>query len=320
MLHYVSYDQSCHVPNIIVDGAANEASELVLSHWPGNETPEPLKDDLSAQIALNYLSSPDFHVTAEAVSNNHFDADGLVGIYSLLNGAEALAQKGLLVDIAQAGDFDRYNDRDAARVSFVLDAWTDPIRSPLKESIFAQDYPSVANILYEELLPRLPNIIEKIDHLEKYWLSADQLLEATEEALTNGSIKIEAIPDIDLAIVYIPESNLSPLQNVHKMAIHNRTDHFRILLMQENKFELYYRYETWIELRSRPTLPRIELQPLALTLTKQESMDGKWSAGSINDLTPHLKLSGSYKSIIVDQSFKEQVIEYLRDAPIAAKE
>ncbi len=166
-MQYLSYQQSEQIPNIVVDGASNARTELALSHWPNSTTPRELQADLSAEIVFNYLANPQFKVTAQVVSNNHFDADRLVGIYTLLNPADAEDLKELLIDIAGAGDFNVYKDREAARISFILDAWQNPRLSPLKASIFSQDYPTVANILYEELLPRfspdrLPAVVEPV--------------------------------------------------------------------------------------------------------------------------------------------------------------
>ena len=47
------------VPNVIVDGTGNDATVLMLSHWPGASTPVELKADTSAEIVLNFLRSPD---------------------------------------------------------------------------------------------------------------------------------------------------------------------------------------------------------------------------------------------------------------------
>ena len=58
----------------------------------------------------------------EAVSNNHFDQDGLVSIYALVAPEEAIARRSFLEDVARAGDFAVCRDRDAARVSMVLSA------------------------------------------------------------------------------------------------------------------------------------------------------------------------------------------------------
>lgn len=311
LIQYRSYEESAHVPNIIVDGSANAGTELVLSHWQNNTTPNELRADLSAQIVFNYLASPEIKTTATVVSNDHYDADGLVGIYTLLNPDDAEELKDLLIDIAGAGDFNVYTNRDAARISFILDAWQTPKLSPLKDSLFAQDYPTLTNILYEELLPRFARIIEKVDYLEKYWKGQDSLLESSEDALKNRHFKLTEYPDIDLAIVSMPDANVSPNKAIHRMAIHNQTDCMRILLMQETNFEFYYRYESWVDFRSRKTSPRIDMQMLAKSLSKQESMDGVWSFGGINEFTPTLRLTGDSQSKIPFESFRSQVLEFL---------
>ena len=84
-MHYVPYHRLGNIPNIIVDGAANESTLLTLSHWPQSGTPWALKDDLSAQIVFRYLDQPAFHVAVDAVSNNHFDEDGLISLFALLH-------------------------------------------------------------------------------------------------------------------------------------------------------------------------------------------------------------------------------------------
>ncbi len=312
-MRYVAYEQSKSSPNIVVDGAANDGTELVLSHWPNSATAADLRADLSAQIVFNYLDRPELHVSADAVTNNHFDADGLVGTYALTNPLEAAAIRDSLIDIAAAGDFDVYQNRDAARISFVLDAWAQPANSPLNKTVFAQDYASVANVLYEELLPRFPKIIQKVDYLERFWIAQDQHLDASEAAFSNGHFKLQEIAQHDLAIVTMPDSNSTPANSVHRMAIHNQTNCMRILLMQENNYELYYRYETWVDYHSRVLTKRKDLKLLAEKLTKQESMDGVWSFGGINDLSPALKLTGAPLSKISFDSFKSQILEFLME-------
>src|SRR5436190_22459465 len=110
-MEYVPYDALGDRPNIIVDGAANAHTLLTLSHWPGNGTPVSLKDDLSAQIVFHYLDHPEVHVSVEAVSNNHFDQDGLVGVYGMVKPSEAQQQRAFLIDVAAAGDFGTYRFR-----------------------------------------------------------------------------------------------------------------------------------------------------------------------------------------------------------------
>src|SRR5262245_39388600 len=104
-MEYVPYGALDGRPNIVVDGRSNARTARILSHWPASGTPAALKADTSAEIAMKYLGQPAFQVDAPAVTNNHFDEDGLVGIFALLNPDRALAGRERYVDVASAGDF-----------------------------------------------------------------------------------------------------------------------------------------------------------------------------------------------------------------------
>src|ERR1700741_2614798 len=124
-MRYVPWDDLHGGPNIIVDGYPAEGTLITLSHWVGSGSPEEIADDLSTQIAFRYLDRPDLHVAADAVSNNHFDEDGLSGIYAILHPSEALDRRAQIIDVASAGDFGVFDSRDAARVAFVLMSYSD---------------------------------------------------------------------------------------------------------------------------------------------------------------------------------------------------
>jgi len=318
-VQYIPYHLLGGTKNIIVDGKANADTVLTLSHWPGSATPAKYKDDLSAQIVFRFLDSGDTTNGAAAVSNNHFDEDGLVGLFSMLHPGQAAEHKELLIDVAGAGDFGTYQNRDAARVSFVLQSWNNPERSPLNEQVFQSSYDELTTILYEELIRRLPNILVKIDHLERYWIDEDTWLENSEAALKSANITIEEKRELDLAIVRLPEKLENPAESLkevcHPMAIHNATSCLRILLMQEKRFELYYRYETWVEYISRKTMPRIDLTALAARLSKEETV-GKWTFDGVKNITPSLSLKNARDSRISPETFLDAVIAELSSESI----
>ena len=125
-MRFVPYHQLDTSPNIIVDGAAGTGTILTLSHWPKSGTPTNLKRDTSAEIVFAYLDSPSSHVHADIVSNNHFDEDGLVGIFTLVDPVTAEKNRDLLLDAASAGDFGVFKRREAARISFTISAYANP--------------------------------------------------------------------------------------------------------------------------------------------------------------------------------------------------
>jgi hypothetical protein len=121
---YVPYTELSGVPNIVVDGAAQEDTVLTLSHWPGSGSPPEFRADTSTEIVLNYLATAEakkqYAPKVRAVSNNHFDEDGLCSIWAMLHPKKALAWRDQLIDVATAGDFNTYRRPQAAKVVFTI--------------------------------------------------------------------------------------------------------------------------------------------------------------------------------------------------------
>jgi hypothetical protein len=325
-LKFVPYHQLGDTPNLIVDGQSHARTLLSLSHWPQIDTPKELRDDLSAQIVFRYLDQPRFHVNVPAVSNDHFDEDGLVGIYTVLNPEHALKHKDLLIDIASAGDFGTYKLPQTARAAFVLSSFADKERSPLPHHIFERPYPEMASTLYQELLPILGELLDNPQKYEQWWQAEEQFLIESTDAITSGVISIEEIPDLDLAIVHIPESwenqkahrfTQSRRLSCHPFAINNSTSCFRILLIKGSEYELQYRYETWVQYVSRRPMPRVNLESLANTLTEMESNGAVWKFDGVQKITPSLKPIDGGRSSLNAGNFISHVEEFLKTAPAA---
>ena len=79
------------VPKLSVDGLV--PGSVHFSHWQGNETPAAVKADSSTEIALNVVASParaELTQGLELVTNNHFDTDGVLSVWTMLAGERAL--------------------------------------------------------------------------------------------------------------------------------------------------------------------------------------------------------------------------------------
>lgn len=325
-MRYVPYKRLGNQENIIVDGKALPSTVLTLSHWRDSETPEELKADLSCEIVLNYLESAEHRVDVEIASNNHFDEDGLTGLFALLNPEYALEEKELLIDVATAGDFGTYKDRDAARVCFVLQAWTDPETSPLKRAVFNRPYDEVTSILYEELLPRLRNILERVHYLEKYWLKEDEHLTFSESAIESGCIRIIERKEADLAIVEVSDdkefnrsrpafaSSRFSHTACHQFAVHNKTSASRILVRQGRRFDFYYRYETWVETVKRRPPERIDLRAIADRLSLLEKKGLHWTNERIDEIVPHLHPLEGKESSIEPELVERELVRFFSEA------
>jgi uncharacterized protein DUF6687 len=319
-MRYVPWDDLHAEPNIIVDGYPAEGTLITLSHWVGSGSPDELADDLSTQIAFRYLDRPDLHVAAEAVSNNHFDEDGLSGIYTILHPAEALDRRAQIIDVASAGDFGVFDSRDAARVAFALMSYADEERSPLGGAVFDQSYTAQSGAIYEEGLAKFPEMLAYPAHFRALWEQEDSWLQRDLDRVGADEITIEELPDLDLAIVRLPEDGDAPIDSeadilgCHQGAIHNRTRMFRTLVIRGNRYIVRYRYETWVRYVSRPTMPRVDLAPLAADLSGRESGGAVWTFDGNDNLTPKLRVKGDAESSLSADDFIASATDFLRRA------
>ena len=308
VVRYVEYETSAAEPNVVVDGSPNAGTVLCLTHWPGFRCAEPsLAADLSAQMALRYVErGMDLHGDAEIATNNHFDQDGLAGVYALLHPEHAMHHRDLLEDIAAAGDFATYRDRRAARISAAISA----------TGLLTPGDP------YPVGLEHLPRMIDDLDAYRDLWAEDDERLAASERAIDAGDVRIDERPDLDLAIVVV-EARVprtwghrftgQRYTGVHPMAVHNATDMSTIALLHGHRFSLTHRYETWVQYQSRSRRRRVALLPLARVLTEVDTV--RWRADAVGALTPTLSHEG--ESSLTADAFLERAVQHLGSAPPA---
>lgn len=309
-MRYVPYEELDGVPHVVVDGSPRPDTLLTLSHWPRMPAPAALRDDLSAQMAFHYLEQPELAVPAEAVSNNHLDQDGLVSVYALVDPESAFARRIALIDVARAGDFGRFESREAARVSTAIAA--------LARGLGDADR-------YPPLLERLPELVDHPDRFEALWREEDAHLAESEAAVADGTVTIEELPALDLAVVTVPDAwaerqvhrfTLLTTVAVHPMAINNATDCFRVLYRRGHHYELQLRYETWIQYVSRRPLPRPALEPFAAELAGPETSGGTWTFDGAGAMNAALHLLGAPESSIPPEDFVDLTVAALcRAAP-----
>jgi hypothetical protein len=323
-MHFVPYSQA-NVPNIVVDGSSNAHTLLTLSHWPRSGTPSELKADTSAEIAFRYLDSAKFHVACDVVTNNHFDQDGLVGVFVLIDPLTAARYRDLLIDVASAGDFGVFQRRDAARINFAVSSLADPEISSFPKSIFDLRYPEMAAELYVRLLEVLPRLIAEPETFKPLWEDEDATLSESETLIANGTATIEENADLDLAIVRIPERLMesrthrfasSQQRAFHPLAINNATTCTRILIVQGQHAEFQYRYESWVQLVSRKPPARVDLDALAREFNLLEH-GGNWIFDGVDAITPRLRLEGKHETSIPLNVIIEKLEQNLRAGPPA---
>lgn len=322
-LPYLPLSEAEHVPNIMVDGAPTTASVLTLSHWPGIPAPPGVAADLSAQMAFNYLDRPLPHAPAEAVTNTHFDQDGLVGVFALHAPEEAQAHRELLIDVAAAGDFATYRNRNAARASMSIWCYAAAERSPIQHKLAGTSYAGQCALLYQHTLPLLIPMATEPERFRELWAREDEHLTLSERAIADRVVTIEEDRELDLAVIRIPpDLGALPghrfgngglrLEALHPMAVHNESERFRQLYVRGRSYRYLDRYETWVQYRSRPIVPRVDLRPLAERLTALEPGSIHWRADPPKTMTPELSHAG--QSALSEATVIELLTQHLSSA------
>jgi len=331
-LGFEPYESLSDRPHVMVDGAARASSVLTLSHWPASPTPPALARDVSAESVLEYLRAVESTgsgrslrrasrglqaavasgALAEAVTNDHFDEDGLISVYALVDPDGALARRELLVAVAMCGDFGIAADDVAARISFAI--------GPLAEAEAGSG--SGTSERYEAVLPLVAELLQFPDRFERYWAAEAEQLDAGRAALAAGEIEIAELPELDLAVV-----SRSPLATsrgrvpgasgglpVHAAAVHSVTKASRILAFDREWAELYLRYEGWVRTVSRRVPLRPDLAPLALRLSAEEPSGSAWEANGVGAIVGRLHPSGDGRTELDPARILSVVGEYLTTA------
>jgi hypothetical protein len=306
---YLPYGEAARAPNVVVDGAVNGNTVLSLSHWPKSSTPWPLKADTSAAIVFRYLDTPAWHTEVGPVTNDHFDEDGLIGLFCMTEPEQALGMRDLLIDAAEAGDFAIYRDRRAARIAFSVSRLADPELSPWAVGAFPRSYPDYCAFVYARLLQEIGAMARDVEAHRVLWADEDALLDASEEALAAGEATLEEIAEIGLAVITVPADwperpahRFAQHRDVviHPMAVHNRTHCNRIATLCGNRLSFTYRYESWVQMISRRPPPRVDLEGLAAALAERETDGRAWCFDGVEEITPRLYPESGHSTLHPD--------------------
>ncbi|MBC6607333.1 hypothetical protein H8B13_10930 [Hymenobacter sp. BT188] len=294
MAHYfVPFAEAKQQPTILVDSTGLQAA-LVLAHWRGAATPVALRDDTSSGSvlrALRALHTPGME--AQAVSANHFDVDGFVGVWSLLNPALALRHEPLLRLVATLGDFRELDWADPlADDALKLVCWLnakekDLFYPPFGAPALRRSEAEASAEKFAWFLPAFGEILKNPELGRAAWEPEYARVRRAIEVMQSPATRLVRYPELGLVVVHTPE----PLPYY---ALFGPTSGLDIVLSCYNgqRYELEYKYTTWIDLESRPTLPRLPLNDLASRLSSLEKPPSTWVFDAITDTGPLLRLGG----------------------------
>lgn len=270
---FVPWDAVEGVPNIVVDGPLRPDTVLGLSHWPDGGTPAELAADTSTQIAARYVDLPAGGDEVTVVTNNHFDEDGLLAAWVVLQREPPGSRRDLAAAAAEAGDFHTWRDPWAARCAIATMAMAERTTTPFPDVLRALNGAGgrdPAGRIYRALLPHVAALLDDPGRFHRLWAPRWGQVERDLTLIDAGDATVTDVAQTDLALIRTPR----PLE---RLATHPRTDRMRVITATpDGTLLLEHRYETWVRYASRALRPRTDLAPILPELQSLETGPGIW--------------------------------------------
>jgi hypothetical protein len=275
------------------------------------------------------------------VSSNHFDVDSFLSVWVACNPTEALVHKDLLTKAATIGDFRELrlskDDGTADEVSFkalAIVCWLNSEERRLFYRPFegkisrAMGEGEEGDLKFHHFLPLLGGVLDDPMKVEDQW--KEEYGRVVEEYFLlhqDTATRIERHDDISAVVV----RSKQPLHYYSLFSASIGLDTV-ISLHEGQRYEVELKYTGYIDLKSRPTLPRVEIERLSNRLNELEKAPGvTWHANRINDSGPLLRLETDrhltkaeryghpferpiYSSSLSEKQFCDIVLSYFRHA------
>jgi hypothetical protein len=229
---------------------------------------------------LNWLErrrdDPNFFPNSPTkVTSNHWDIDGFLAVWSLLNAKIAVQHKSELIAAAHLGDFREFEPswqfcRTALKICALL--------NHVERSTFCLPFGDLSDVSIEHqiaqrkfdyFLPRFAQWLVKINDYRLMWMDEYTEVLSDLEFMSSPEVSIEEYEDLGLSVIRTPR----PL---HYYASFSKARQGLVMTIVESKpyVEVEYKYETSVGRLDRQSAPRIDLRPLAEKLTSLETVEG----------------------------------------------
>ena len=298
-------DAIADVPKLSIDGTVDHA--IHFSHWQGNQTPQSVKADTSTEIALNLVAAPNRDELThgiDLVTNNHFDTDGVLSVWTVLAGERALELRDKLIAAAEAGDFSEMSTQAGVRASIVIQGSESAIDkdtgSPLAGQLAGGPVSDNARA-YELVLPQVEQVLTRTNDYASLWcdpwnriaLALDSFAKGRSRVDEDTEAKISLVtlaPEIFSSAGFKPTRHCAPFTAISH---HARGEVFLIATPFGGgwAYRLDYPYYSWAETIVRPRIERRDFSALVAVLNELEkNAGGSWRVDT-SELTSAAKFS-----------------------------
>ena len=320
-------------PKLSVDGTV--ANSVHFSHWEGNETPAQLKADTSTEIALNLVAAPNRNELTrgiELVTNNHFDTDGVLSVWTVLCGERALDLRQKLIPAAEAGDFSEFTNEAAVRASIAIQGSDQPnpddnAGSPLACKLAGGNVDDAR--AYELVLPEVEHLLTNTDEYEPLWRSAWEKIATAIESFERRASTVTEFAEGGLSLVTLsPEvfspSGFNPTRHAAPYTAISRYAKGRLFLITTPfkngwVYRIDYPYYSWAETIVRPRIQRRDFSQLLTGLNQLErERAGVWKLDN-SEMTSAIKFLGSEGTLAASTLAPDEVAKTVRAEMISGE-
>ena len=296
-----------------------------LSHWRGVMKSNQWADDTSTGIVLNFLLAGQDPNTYEFTTANHFDIDGFLGVWALHHPEKALTHEKALREAALIGDFRELAiAKPETDLALKLVCWINTVERQRFYAPFDNSEDTEAQQCVNKFLFFLDTFEAVLDEPDKYkadWQDEYDRVYQDVEKLTHEDTVVTELKPLRMRIVETPD----PL-HYYALFANSAASDIVLSIYNGNRYELEYKFTTWVDTPLRNSFPRINIHKLAATLSKMERSGYRWTFNNITDSGPILRLDETrldkatrfhhpyarsiYASSIAREQFKESIIEF----------
>lgn len=270
---------------IVVDGLHPRG--LILSHWKGANIHSTITADTSGEIVINAIQKNFPGIDNPLISATHFDIDGFVGVWALFEPELAMEYSSVLNQMATIGDFRELNlNKEGADEALKLVCYINAVEKEKFYVPFGEaDEIKLCVDKFNYFIPHFKEVLLNPNSVKSAWEAEYLQVIRDYKKIDGGKYPLNNYEDIGLQCVHAKEP-------MHYYGLFSKSEGFDILMSiyPHNRYEVEYKYTTWVDITSRPTLPRISFKPLVNQLNILEQGNYKWHADGVTDTGPILRL------------------------------
>ena len=314
-------DEIADLPKLSVDGTVDNS--IHFSHWEGNKTPAEVKADTSTEIALNLVTSPNRERLTQGidlVTNNHFDTDGLLSVWTVMTGERAAEYRDVLIAAAEAGDFSEYSSETGIRVSIAIQGSdqaspNNDAGSPLARRLAGAEVDDDARA-YDLLLPEVERLITDINDYEDLWRDGWESIAKAIESFESGSSQVKEFTESDLSLVTLaPQifsgSSFNPTRHSAPYTAISRYARGKLFVVAIPNtggwfYRIDYPYYSWAETIVRPHVQRRDFTEVLRRLSESERNPGNWKLDN-REMTSAVKFLDDSGSLAASSQAPDEV-------------